>query len=384
MDYLVSGGEHSGSSMRVIPFAQQLGGMLADSHLELYVFDAETLRFIQVSEGARRNLGYTRDELRDMTPLDIKPEFDRSSFEAALKPLRDASEPLVQFETCHRRKNGSEYPVWVRMQLFGDAVFLALLEDITVRRTAEQALLRQGEALAEADERKNAFLATLGHELRSPVAAIRNALESQRRRRRPDPETEAAFELIERQVTQISGVVDGLLDLSLISRGKIRLELEPIRLVKLAESAAEAVRPAIAHRRQQLYTDFRSPELCLQGDGTRLVQVFTNLLSNASKYTPEGHRIWLTVRRDGKDAIVEVQDEGRGIREDDLVHIFEPFTRREGASSHDGLGLGLPLAKALVALHGGRIHASSPGPGRGTRMTVRLPAAESPSRDGHH
>lgn len=380
MEYLVSDGKRPTPTLNALPFARQLGGLLADSHLEIYLFDARSLCFLQVSEGARRNLGYTDAELRRMTPVDIKPRFDREAFEAALAPLRDGREQLVQFETCHRRKNGSEYPVWVRLQFFANEsppVFLALLEDISERRETEQALVRQGEVLAEADERKNAFLATLGHELRSPVAAIQNALSAERRRTGadPDPHTVAVLELVDRQVRQISGLVDGLLDLSLISRGKIRLNLAPLPLAKLAESAVEAVRPAIEQRRQQLHVDIHDAELWVTGDATRLVQVFTNLLSNASKYTPDARQVWLSIHREHEDVLIEVRDEGQGIRAEELPYIFEPFTQpRASERTQGGLGLGLSLAKGLVALHGGDISAASPGENQGAVMRVRLPA----------
>lgn len=380
MEYLVSGGRRPSSGLNALPFAQQLGGLLVDSHIEIYLFDARTLCFLQVSEGARRNLGYTDAELRRMTPVDIKPEYDHEAFEAALRPLRDGSEELIQFETRHRRKDGSEYPVWVRVQFFANEsppVFLALLEDITIRRETEEALVRQGKALAEADARKNAFLATLGHELRSPVAAIQNALLAQRRSADADPATTAVFDLIGRQVKQISGLVNGLLDLSLISRGKVRLHQAPLSLAKLAESAVEAVRPAIEQRGQKLHAEIRDLDLCVQGDSTRLVQVFTNILSNASKYTPEGRQIWFCISRQPEGALIEVRDEGRGIREEDLPYIFEPFTQPRAAEHEPdglGLGLGLSLAKGLVALHGGEISAASPGEGQGTTVRVRLPA----------
>lgn len=259
------------------------------------------------------------------------------------------------------------------------------LEQLVEARTTELAkanralrergaeLREQSDRLAEADRRKDEFLALLGHELRNPLAAIRNAAELLGHRKPgTDPETAWASGLIERQTERLARLVDDLLDVARISRGKIHLRQEPLELVAPLTDAIEAARPFIDARGHRLQVALPENPLMLRADRVRFAQVVENLLINAAKYTPSGGLIQITAVREVNDAVIRVQDTGVGIETERLEHIFEPF--QQGEEADDGLGLGLALVRKLVELHGGRIVANSPGPAGGSEFVVRLPA----------
>jgi two-component system CheB/CheR fusion protein len=248
--------------------------------------------------------------------------------------------------------------------------------DITERKRAE-------EALKEADRRKDEFLATLAHELRNPLAPIRNAL--QILRLAPEPEVqEQTRALMQRQLDQVVRLVEDLLDVSRISTGKLQLRKEWVDLRTAIEGAVEASRTLIDRMGHQLTVTVPSQALTVDADPARLGQVFVNLLNNAAKYTDRGGHIRLAVERQGSDVLVSVQDDGIGIAGDQLPGIFHLFSQVEGAleKSQGGLGIGLTLVKRLVELHGGRIEARSGGPGKGSEFVVRLPLIVEASGSG--
>jgi CheY-like chemotaxis protein len=238
--------------------------------------------------------------------------------------------------------------------------------------------LRLIEQLREADRRKDEFLATLAHELRNPLAPIRNALEIQRRVGEDRARVEQARGVMERQLEQLVRLIDDLLDVSRITRGKLELRLEPIELTAVIHSAVEANRGLIDARRQQLIVTPASEPVHMYADQTRLAQVFQNLLNNASKYTPENGTIWLTVTPEREEIQISVRDTGMGIPPDMLRHVFEMFAQVNRPLEREqdgGLGIGLTLVKRLVEMHGGQVMASSDGAGRGSEFVVRLPRA---------
>jgi two-component system CheB/CheR fusion protein len=247
--------------------------------------------------------------------------------------------------------------------------FVGSSPDITDMKRAEA-------ALREAARRKDEFLGMLAHELRNPLGAVTNALDLLRQFGPPNPNFDWARDVIDRQVTQLARMVDDLLDVSRITRGRIELKKEPISLAVPIGLALETARPAIAARRQQLAVNLPAEPLGAEVDATRLAQVVSNLLHNASKFTPEGGRIWLDLARDGAQAVVRVRDAGRGIAPELLPHIFEVFVQGEQGSNptRGGLGLGLAIARTLVEMHGGTLHAMSAGPECGSEFVVRLPA----------
>jgi PAS domain S-box-containing protein len=242
--------------------------------------------------------------------------------------------------------------------------------DVDDKRRAE-------EALKEADRRKDAFLAMLAHELRNPLAPVRSAVEVLNRVGPAAPAAGQAREMIERQVGHMARLIDDLLDVSRISRGKVLLREEPLDLARLVRAAVEDHRPLLKTAGLELTVEFPEGPLPLSGDPTRLAQVVGNLLHNAAKFTDAGGRVQvrLAAETDGRTATLSVRDSGIGMAAEILAQLFEPFSQADRSldRSRGGLGLGLALVKGLVELHGGTIRAASAGLGRGSEFTVRLP-----------
>jgi signal transduction histidine kinase/CheY-like chemotaxis protein len=232
-------------------------------------------------------------------------------------------------------------------------------------------------ALKETDRRKDEFLAILAHELRNPLAPIRNSVQILRAKGPPVSELKWATEVIERQVQQMTRLVDDLLDVSRISRGKIELRKERVELTKVVSNAVEGSRPLIEKWNHELTVTIPPRPIYLEADPIRLAQVVLNLLNNAAKYTEPGGRIWLTAEREAEQVVLRVKDTGIGIPPEMLPRIFEIFTQvdRSLERSQGGLGIGLTLVQNLVEMHGGTIEARSDGPGTGSEFIVRLPAA---------
>ncbi len=237
--------------------------------------------------------------------------------------------------------------------------------------------LRLVEQLKEADRKKDEFLATLAHELRNPLAPLRNGLQILRLTGEDREATENACLVMERQVKQLVRLVDDLLDVSRITRNKLKLRKERMELAVAVRQAVEISRPLIEAASHHLTVTLPAEPIPLDADAARLAQVFSNLLNNAAKYTERGGRIWLTVERQGSEAVVRVKDTGIGIPADSLPHLFEMFTQidRSLERSQGGLGIGLTLVKRLTEMHGGTVEVHSDGPDRGSEFTVRLPVA---------
>ena len=225
--------------------------------------------------------------------------------------------------------------------------------------------------LREADRQKDLFLAMLAHELRNPLAPIRTAAGVLRTDARAKEVVKACAETIERQTAQMTRLLDDLLDVSRLSRGRLLLQRTPVSIPYVLAVAAETSRPSIDLQQQQLTVDAGDESLVVDGDGVRLAQVFANLLHNASKFGANGGRIGVQARRDGADVVVRVTDSGIGIPAELLGRMFDLFV--QGPAERGGLGIGLSLAKRLVEMHDGVISAHSEGPGKGSEFTVRLP-----------
>jgi two-component system CheB/CheR fusion protein len=242
--------------------------------------------------------------------------------------------------------------------------------DVTERKRAE-------EALKEADRRKDEFLATLSHELRNPLAPIRNAVQIQNAESASPADLIWTRGVLDRQVRHMSRLVDDLLDVSRISAGKLLVRKERVGLSTIIESAVETSRPLVDAAEHHLGVSLPTEPIHLEADPVRLSQVLSNLLNNAARYTERGGRISLVAEREGSDVVVSVTDSGIGIAPEMLPHVFEVYS--QGAisleQSESGLGIGLSLARALVELHGGSIGVRSEGLGRGSQFTVRLPLA---------
>ena len=249
------------------------------------------------------------------------------------------------------------------------------LHDFTEQARLEAELRRRAEELAEAHRHKDEFLAMLGHELRNPLAPIKNAAHLLRLRT-ADERSRWAGEVIERQVGQMSRLVDDLLDVSRITRGKVTLRKEVVELAAVIERAVEISRPLIEARRHELVESLAEGPVWLEADPVRLAQVIANLLNNAAKYTEEKGRITLSAEKEVGEVVLRVRDNGVGIAPEVLPNVFELFTQdhRTLDRSQGGLGIGLTLVKGLVAMHGGSVQAFSEGPGKGSEFVVRLPA----------
>jgi signal transduction histidine kinase/ActR/RegA family two-component response regulator len=264
----------------------------------------------------------------------------------------------------------------VRSALLSRARQYQVRDELTERERAE-------EALRESNDRKDEFLAMLGHELRNPLAAIRNATELMKLAVPADERLRRAHRVLERQSAPMTGLIDGLLEVSRIARGKIRLEREALDARKVIEAILQDHAAQIAARRLALDVELPRRPLWVWADRVRLAQIFDNLIGNAIKFTDAADTIRVTLDEDDGCAVVRVRDTGVGIRAEMLPRLFDPFQQetQDIARAAGGLGLGLALAKGLVELHDGTICAYSGGPGTGAEFAVRLPLTPRPARD---
>jgi PAS domain S-box-containing protein len=302
-------------------------------------------------DDGERVMGEIRRVVAERTPLDIEYR--------VVKP---------DGETRWVVSKGRVYPRGERGQPLR---MLGVSMDITERKQAEK-------ELQEADRKKDEFLATLAHELRNPLAPMRNAIQILQATGPEQPDLSWAREVLDRQIQVMGRLLEDLLDVSRISRGTLNLRKEPVELASVIDVAVETSRPEIDAKGHKLTIALPSDPIHLDADPVRLAEVFSNLLNNAAKYTDgEGH-IELTAVQQGAELVVSVKDTGIGIPADALTRVFELFSQAKPVgSSFSGLGIGLSLVKQLVEMHGGSIEARSDGPGRGSQFVVRLPLAES-------
>ena len=241
------------------------------------------------------------------------------------------------------------------------------------------------DAIAASAQRKDEFLAMLAHELRNPLAPIRNALHLLGESAVPEQERASLRSMMKRQVDHMVRLVDDLVEVSRLSRGTIELRRDVVELADVLRNAIDLSRPLIDTGRHALHLDLPEEALPVEADPVRLAQVFGNLLNNAAKYASSGGEIRIHARRDGNEVVVSVRDRGIGIEPDVLPHVFELFTqgRREAHRAQDGLGIGLTLVRSLVEMHGGAVSAHSQGRGCGSEFIVRLPLATSTHTAAH-
>jgi signal transduction histidine kinase/DNA-binding response OmpR family regulator len=261
---------------------------------------------------------------------------------------------------------------------------VALAEDLASRAAIALDNARLYKEVETADRQKNEFLSMLAHELRNPLAPIRNAAQILKVKVPDQPQVRWAREVIDRQLSHLVRLVDDLLDISRITRGKIRLQSESVDVATVVAQAVEASRPIIEQSGHRLEVELPEEPVRLIGDPARLAQVLTNLLNNAAKYTENGGCVWLKAEREGDTAVIRVRDTGIGIPPDMLSAIFDLFTQADRSldRAQGGLGVGLTLVKNLVEMHEGTVTAHSEGPGRGSEFVVRLPLKLEKGRGG--
>jgi PAS domain S-box-containing protein len=321
-------------------------------------------------------------------PLDVvfrivNEETRKSVANPATRALREGVIVGLANHTLLIARDGTERPIDdsaapIRCKA-GEVVGCVLVfRDVTERRHAEKELHRFAAELSEANRHKDEFLATLAHELRNPLAPLRNALHILKLSGVGPQMFEQTREMMERQLQNMVRLVDDLLDVSRITRGKIELRKEHVGLAVVVQSAVETSRPLIEAGKHELNVSLPSEPIYVNADITRLAQVFANLLNNSAKYTQRGGRIWLTVERQGSDAVVRVRDNGVGIAADQMPRLFQMFAQVDGSleRSQGGLGIGLTLVKRLVEMHGGSVEGNSEGCGKGAEFVVRLPLAD--------
>jgi len=333
------------------------------------------------NHGATRLFGYSSEEMQGESIETIIPQ-ELREHEASTWQRVARGEHVDHYEALRRTKDGQAVPVSIRLSPILDRAgrvigISKIARDVSERKRVE-------ESLRLADQRKDAFLATLAHELRNPLAPIRYATRLLEPGVPPQMASDAK-QMIDRQLAHMAHLLDHLFDVSRVTRGVLEIRRERLDLREVIESAVAAVRPLAEAAHQELVARLPAEPLTVNGDAVRLAQIVGNLLHNATKYTPADGHIALTASVAANEVIVSVKDDGVGIAPEALANIFELFVQLDptGTRAAGGLGIGLSLARDLVRLHGGEIEAHSAGRGLGSEFIVRLPlAAEAPALTG--
>jgi two-component system CheB/CheR fusion protein len=345
------------------------------------VIDSSRGLFLEVNRRYCEIVGYTSAEMLEADFMSLTHPDDLPADLENMEALRRGQIPMFTMEKRYLHRQGQV--VWVELTvvpiwLEGECpnLHLAMVQDITERKRAHEERERLVLALREADQHKNEFLGVLAHELRNPLSPIRNSLYILQQTTPGGEQARRAEAVIERQVNQLTRLVDDLLDLTRISCGKIRLQRRSLNLVDIVRQTVEDHRTVLAGR--DVSVELPEQGVWISGDPTRLTQMIGNLLHNAAKFTPSGEKVLVSLTSTEQRAAVEIVDTGVGIDADMLPKLFEPFSQAERslARTRGGLGLGLALVKGLVEQHGGQVEAHSDGPGTGARFTLEFPLDE--------
>ncbi len=337
--------------------------------------------FLRIVDYRQEDVAAGRVSWRTLTP----PEY--------LDSDRQHVEQLVQtgvhgpYEKEYFRRDGTRAPVLVASALFPDSrdEGISYIVDLGPVKAAERRIRDLLEEVTAASHAKDEFIATLAHELRNPLAPIRNAVQILRAKGPADASLMRIRDIIDRQVQQMARLLEDLLDVSRISRSKLELRREVLDVAAVIDTAVETSRPLMEAAPHELAVDVPRATLWVEGDPVRLAQVFANLLNNAAKYTRDRGRIAITGRLDGTQVVVSVRDNGIGIAREMLPKVFDMFAQAEPAvgRAQGGLGIGLSLVKGLVDLHGGTVRADSPGPQQGSEFVIALPAVAAAGQADH-
>jgi PAS domain S-box-containing protein len=358
----------------------ELETIYATAPIGMSLLDGE-LRFLRINDRLAEMNGLAARDHIGRTIGEVLPKL-APTLEPVLRRVLETGEAVTNIEVTgetaaqpgvERTWQESLYPL---RHADGRIVGInTVVVETTDRKRAEVQVYELMAALKEADVRKDQFLAILAHELRNPLAPLRNMLEIMKRADHDTGLLHRVRETMERQLSQLVRLVDDLMDVSRITRNRLELRTEQVNLASVVHHAVEAVRPFADASRQVIDVALPAEPLYLEADPARLAQVFSNLLNNACKYSEAGGRIALVAERQGSDVLVSVRDAGVGIPVDQLQSVFDMFTQidRSIERSQGGLGIGLTLVRQLVEMHGGSVEARSEGEGKGSEMLVRLP-----------
>ena len=340
---------------------------------------AHDYRFIEVNQAFEKQTGLVNPIGK--TARAMVPDLETSWIETYARVAQTGAPLRFQM---HSQAMGRTFDVYASRQGGRESNRVSLIfSDITARKLAEEALRNHANHLMESNRRKSEFLATLAHELRNPLAPLKNGVQLLKLSN-DQPETITKVRsMMERQLNQMVRLVDDLLDIARINSGKIELKTECLSLGAVVVSAVETCTPLIDACNHQFTLEIHNEAILLNADAARLAQVLSNLLNNAAKYTPPGGDIRLSSWDDGLDLFIAVKDNGIGLSEDAIASVFEMFSQvgRSLTQSHGGLGIGLSLVRQIIELHGGQVSAQSAGPGLGSTFLVRLPLAPTNSLD---
>jgi PAS domain S-box-containing protein len=336
---------------------------------------------VGVNDAFLRLFQLSRDEVIGKTSLELGI-FDAEAQSHLAEELRNKGR-VRDFECSRAARPGARVFLSLNVDLVtigGQPFCLTTIHDITRGKQAERSLHEANQRLREADLHKNEFLAMLSHELRNPLAPIRNSLHTLGRVAPDGDSARQARAIIERQTAHVTRLVDDLLDITRISRGGIRLQRRPVEMGEVVSRSTEDLRALFVEKGIGLTLALPETPIWIDGDGARLVQTVGNLLHNTLKFTDRGGRVWVMLAASGGRAVLRVRDTGVGIAREMLPRLFEPFAQAERTldRSKGGLGLGLALVKSLVQLHGGEVNAHSEGPGQGAEFVVHLPVIPAP------
>ncbi len=346
----------------------RLGRVLEESWNEIYMFDPDTLLLIQVNKGARHNLGYSMEELKKLTTVDIKPDYSADYFKNLIQPLLEGKLPFVLFQTRHQRKNGSIYPIEVRLQLVkteNTSIFVGIIQDITERNKAEDQLRSAKEKAEQASLAKSQFVANMSHELRTPLNAILGFSQIMANNDNLTDKQRENIKIINSSGDHLLSLIDDVLNISKIESGKIEFQKVDFNLHELLEELEPLFQDKLAKKELTFKLEYHGdiPEY-IHTDNTKLRQILVNLINNAIKFTSNGGiivRLWLPQTfKTNLMLSFEIEDTGCGIAQDDLENVFQTFIQTSsGLKSEEGAGLGLAISREFIQLMRGDIHVES-------------------------
>lgn len=379
---------------------EDISKVMEESLNEIYIFNADSLKFIQVNKGARQNIGYTLEEMLDLTPIDIKPNFSHIQFQKFVSPLKDDLDKKIVFETVHERKDKTTYPVEVDLQysrLGGEPVYVAFITDISERKKYEERILKQSDELEqkvvdrtmelrqsesklrvslekekELGELKSRFVSMASHEFRTPLSSILSSANLIGRYEKTEEHEKRMKHVnrIESSVRNLTMILNDFLSLEKLESGMIRCNPIPIDLPDFTTQIIDEVSLSTNQDQKILYSHIGLNSI--NTDEHLLKNILINLLSNGIKYSPNGKDVKLNTKVENEILHIEVIDQGIGIPESENVHMFSRFFRANNATNIQGTGLGLTIVKRYLDIMNGKIWYKSKE-GQGTTFFIDIP-----------